>query len=188
MFSANFMPSRSRTVSSSVHNMYGRLDHYGNCSDEAMNRKAGAKGPGQSGSCILFTQQFVRIKECSHPPLHRLFPITFFEAFLFTFPSPFFASVVVWVARLITLAHTSFIMSTAMTNATMLPPCLRHYRGARDGTTLLRRLRHCRGACGSRGASDGTLHLRWLSLCRGSRGSRDGTALLRCLCHEMGRW
>jgi hypothetical protein len=57
--------------------------------------------------------------------LPRIFPITFIEAFLFTFPSPFFAAVVVFVARLIALSHTFLIMLTTMMNAMMLIRCLR---------------------------------------------------------------
>jgi hypothetical protein len=63
-------------------------------------------------------------------PLPVLFPITMFEAFLFTFPSPFFATVVVFVPRLITLFQTFLIVVTAMTDAMMLFGLrLRHQAG-----------------------------------------------------------
>ena len=80
--------------------------------------------------------------------------VTFFKAFLFAFPSPLFAAVVVFVARLTALSQTFLIMMTTMTDAMMLLGCL--------------------GICGETQETNGS---------RGIRGARDGTMLLRRLCH-----
>ena len=87
-------------------------------------RKAGAFGPGLPASCNLFNasllQEFVRVKECSHSLYLGYYRLpTLIEAFLFTFPSPLVAFIVVRVVRLIALPQTLSIIFMATTD-TML--------------------------------------------------------------------
>ena len=66
-----------------------------------------------------------------------MFPITSFEALLFTFSGPGRAAAMVRVARFITFLQAFFIMSTAMAHTTMLSLRYHYARGVR-----LRRLLH----------------------------------------------
>jgi len=129
--------------------------------------KPGPLAPASPIHATCLLQEFIRIKECSHEPLPRLLPglPTCIEAFLFTFPSPLVAFIVMGVLRLIALPQTLIIMFTAMTD------------------TMLRR-RLCRGSRGARGTLRGTLLLHWRRrLYRGTRRALGGTTLLSCLRH-----
>ena len=95
--------------------------------------KPGPLAPDSPIQSISLLQEFVRVKECSHSLyLGYCRLLTCIETFLFTFPSPLVAFIVVGVARLIALPQTLVIVFTAITD-----------------TMLWRRL--CRGSCGARG-------------------------------------
>jgi hypothetical protein len=97
--------------------------------------KAGALGPGQSDSAICLLQEFVRIKECSHSlSLGYCRLLTCIETFLFTFPSPLVAFIVVGVLRLIALPQTLIILFTAMTDTMLWRRLCRGSRGGARGT------------------------------------------------------
>jgi len=93
---------------------------------DTYGRKAGAtKAPASPIQTILFTATIRKNQRMLPPALlsryrPRLFPAAFVETFIFTFPSPFFATVVVRVARLITLFQAFSIAVMTMTGAIML--------------------------------------------------------------------